>query len=237
MKTSALLAAAAVLAMTGQTWAWGNRGHMMVAAIAYDQLMPSTKKAVDALIRKNKYPINGTLDVSGTNAKKAAFMRAATAPDAIKSTSGFKNDGDDANAAGANASLNIGFSDKLMHRYWHYTDVAFLAAGASGQLPPTPGVTAQERIGVFRGTISDKSKSSALKAYDLIWLLHLVADVHQPLHDVTRVTTGHPEGDRGGNDVMLCLTSMNACKTKMHAYWDDLERIPVMLHSRHERRS
>jgi hypothetical protein len=40
-----------------------------------------------------------------------------------------------------------------------------------------------------------------LKSYDLVWLLHLVGDVHQPLHFTTRVSAGFPTGDAGGNDV------------------------------------
>jgi len=42
-----------------------------------------------------------------------------------------------------------------------------------------------------------------LKSYDLTWLIHLVGDVHQPLHCVARITKGDPEGDKGGNDVKL----------------------------------
>jgi hypothetical protein len=41
-----------------------------------------------------------------------------------------------------------------------------------------------------------------LKSYDLPWLLHLVGDVHQPLHSTTRVSATKPDGDNGGNGMV-----------------------------------
>jgi hypothetical protein len=42
-----------------------------------------------------------------------------------------------------------------------------------------------------------------LKSYDLSWLLHLVGDLHQPLHSTTRVGATDLDGDDGGNGVKL----------------------------------
>jgi hypothetical protein len=60
-----------------------------------------------------------------------------------------------------------------------------------------------------------------LKAYGLVWLLHLVGDVHQPLHAASRFTQADDpkEGDRGGNAVKICTPS---CGGELHAYWDDI---------------
>ena len=220
MKKSGLLATMAVLVPIGSAMAWDNRGHMMVAAIAFDQLTPATKERVSALLALNEYPVNGdNVGVAEANEPKATFMMAATAADAIKSDVNFVNDGDDANAAG-HPDLNIGFSDELMHRYWHFADTAFLAPGTDGTLFETPRVNAQERIRLFRQTLASNAPDG-LKAYDLVWILHLVGDVHQPLHDVSRITADRPKGDRGGNDVKLCLVSTSSCGTKLHSLWDD----------------
>jgi len=215
-----LLVAMAILATVGSAMAWDNRGHMMVAAIAFDQLTPATKARVAALLALNEYPVNGdNAGIAEANEAKAIFMMAATAPDAIKSDSNFVDDGDNANAA-EHPDLNIGFSDDLMHRYWHFADTAFLAPGADGTLFETPRVNAQERIRSLRQILASNAPDE-LKAYDLVWILHLVGDVHQPLHDVSRITTDRPEGDRGGNDVKLCLVSTSSCGTKLHSFWDD----------------
>ena len=52
----------------------------------------------------------------------------------------------------------------------------------------------------------------ALKSYDLSWLLHLVGDVHQPLHASTRVSSTDPGGDAGGN-----LLKLNCAHCELHA--------------------
>src|SRR5262249_37294414 len=83
-------------------------------------------------------------------------------------------------------------------------------------LSPIPTPNAQERIALFRGVLASGS-ADALKSYDLVWLLHLVGDVHQPLHCSTRVSSTHRDGDSGGNDVHLSGTP-----SELHAFWDDL---------------
>jgi hypothetical protein len=51
----------------------------------------------------------------------------------------------------------------------------------------------------------------------MTWLLHLVGDIHQPLHASTRVSSTDPEGDAGGN-----LVKLDCSKCVLHAFWDDL---------------
>ncbi len=63
---------------------------------------------------------------------------------------------------------------------------------------------------------------------EVSWLLHLVGDVHQPLHSSSRVTDREPEGDRGGNDFGLDDFETS----NLHAYWDTiLKRIHRKRHS------
>ena len=67
-------------------------------------------------------------------------------------------------------------------------------------------------------TALGSNKSDKLKSYDLVWLLHLVGDAHQPLHSATRVSSNEHDGDNGGNNVKLCAN----CKDELHAFWDGL---------------
>jgi S1/P1 Nuclease len=48
-------------------------------------------------------------------------------------------------------------------------------------------------------------------------LLHVVGDIHQPLHAITHVTAKSPYGDKGGNNVKL---KKNKVANNLHAYWD-----------------
>jgi S1/P1 Nuclease len=197
--------------------AWFDQGHMMVAAIAYDQLTPKAKTRVAQLLALSKYPTNGMNDAGPADQAKAAFMIAATSPDAIKmDRTHFKDDGQDpTNTRKApNPSRNSGFDDKYMHKYWHYVDIPFSPDGTA--LIQPPDVNARERIGLFRRTIASNAPDE-LKAFDLVWLLHLVGDVHQPLHATSRFTHAGIKGDTGGNDVKLCALP---CKDELHAFWD-----------------
>lgn len=47
-------------------------------------------------------------------------------------------------------------------------------------------------------------------------LIHVVGDIHQPLHTATRTTGDMPEGDKGGNLVVI----HDATAKNLHAYWD-----------------
>ena len=201
--------------------AWNDQGHMMAAAIAYDQLTPKIKTRVAQLLALNKYPTKGTNDASPTDNVKAAFMMAATAPDAIKlDRTQFKDDGEDpTNTKRApDPSRNTGFDDPYMHKYWHYIDLPFSSDGT--KLVQPPKINAQERIALFRKTLASNALDPE-KAFDLVWLLHLVGDIHQPLHAASRFTqTGNKtKGDTGGNAVALCSLP---CSDELHAFWDDV---------------
>ena len=69
----------------------------------------------------------------------------------------------------------------------------------------------------FRAALAS-SQPDEVKSYDLVWLVHMVGDIHQPLHSVTRVTRTAPKGDAGGNRVKL----FGDAAYNLHSYWDDL---------------
>jgi len=201
------------------SYGWDDRGHMMVAAVAYQKLTPKTKARVDALLLLNPDRVNWfALIPPGTSAartKMMIFVIAATWSDRIKSDPDYHTDGPHGGNRPPNdpsASQNIGFDDFARHKYWHFIDVPFSLDGTA--LPPIPTPNAQERITVFRTVVASNS-ADPLKAYDLSWLLHLVGDIHQPLHCVTRVSAASPEGDDGGNGVKLTAPAT------LHAFWDD----------------
>ena len=116
--------------------------------------------------------------------------------------------------AGPESRRNIGYSDHLMHRYWHYVDVFF--SPDHTPLPNTPVPNALTQIAAFRAVLASNAPDE-LKSYDLTWLLHLVGDLHQPLHCTARVTKAEPNGDAGGNKVLL---HCQGCPPKLHAFWD-----------------
>jgi hypothetical protein len=190
---------------------------MVVAYIAYKNLTAETRSQVDALLKLNQKYNEWTDGVPRRQKALAAFLRAATWADCIKMQScapGYTSDGDQP-PGNPTDTRNIGYEDKLMHKYWHYVDQP-IAAGAPGEPAKEPNALTQ--IVLLSGAIhSDESRE--IKSYDLVWLEHLVGDVHQPLHCTSRFTRNHPHGDAGGNLLRFCE---KPCNDKLHLYWDAL---------------
>jgi hypothetical protein len=98
-------------------------------------------------------------------------------------------------------------------------DMPFDAPGDSTPLQQPPSVNAQTEIALLRGALRT-DEPDLLKSYDLVWLEHLVGDVHQPLHCVSRFDAADPNGDSGGNNVKL-KASPDYSDTVLHMLWDD----------------
>lgn len=213
--TPILIGTALALALAAPAGAWNARGHMMVAARAWQALTPQSQKAVTALLRLNPMYKDWIKGVPAAKQAQTAFVRAATWPDDIKSKSahGYVNDHDQ---AGPNGARNIGYADCDQHRYWHFKDQPFSTDGTALQQPTDPN--AETQIRAFTAALADPVTSADVKSYDLVWLIHLVGDVHQPLHAASRFSAAGPHGDRGGNDVQVCDPG---CGGNLHAVWDD----------------
>jgi hypothetical protein len=205
-----------LLLACGQALAWNSVGHMAVAYSAYRQLTPAEQARVAVLLKLNpnyaKWMTYIPAGTSDADRDMYVFMMAATWPDEIKAPgSGYT--GTDTPPKGETVARNTGYSDKQLHKYWHYINMPFSPDGTA--LPAVGGPNAVQKIGVFKKALAG-SKKDAVKSYDLVWTLHLVGDVHQPLHCVTRVTKDAPRGDLGGNLVVVTGTAK-----ELHAFWDD----------------
>jgi S1/P1 nuclease len=229
MKTISRFTALALLFVTlvsVPAYGWSDTGHMAVAYVAYQRLTPQTRSRVNTLVRLNpRYNAWLQRIPSGTSASRRRlmlFMIAATWPDEIKGLPGYIEDG--APGSGGNrppndgtADRNIGYSDMSMHKYWHFVDLPFSTDGTTLEDPPVPN--AETMIAAFRVVLASNSPD-ALKSYDLAWLLHIVGDVHQPLHGAARFTQSHPHGDDGGNKVFV--REGTADPRRLHSFWDGI---------------
>ncbi len=204
--------------------AWGPIGHMTVGYLAYSQLTPPIKARVSALLKLNPdYPTWDKQIPTGTSQEEhdhIIFAIATTWPDDIKGEPQYSDDGSNGGntPGGPDSGRNIGYTDLLRHQYWHFVDTPFSQDGTA--LPSIPAPNAQTQIEAFRAVLKS-DQPDALKSYDLTWLLHLIGDVHQPLHSSTRVSSFDPTGDAGGNFVKL----FGDASSVLHAYWDNLPGI------------
>lgn len=190
--------------------AWNHFGHMTVACVCYEKLTPPVKRRVNELVKLNPLYSDWVQQVSQTQEDKdeQLFMLAATWPDLIKQRPGYTND-----APGSPESYNnIGYADKNMHRSWHF--VYYPYSQDHTPLPALPTPNAETQIAKFQQVLSSPAADD-LKSYDLCYLVHIVGDVHEPLHCITRVTKSSPKGDGGGHDVQLTDSAK-----ELHNYWD-----------------
>jgi hypothetical protein len=218
-----------ILSLSQPLAAWNDFGHMVVASVAYRKLDSRTRARVNKLLAlnpyyKTKWAARIPAGVSKAARKRFIFMLAATWADAIKRDPKYRDDGAEGGnrPTGPESSRNTGYDDFNRHKYWHFVDTPFSQDGTNVSASTIPAPNAETQIMAFRNILRSPSASKELKSYDLVWLLHIVGDVHQPLHCATRVSAAHPEGDAGGNDETFCSVTASRCTGRLHGFWDGI---------------
>jgi hypothetical protein len=193
---------ALLLTMQASAFAWHDTGHMVLAQVAYLRLTPAAKARVDALLLtpQGKRPLiflcagyytPETCEKTYDPVQIAVWM------------DDFRGD-----------SLNDPYAP------WHYIDFNPIFDGVperSNVGPEPDNVLARINWAtnlLRKGTGANKSDAETLG-----FLIHLVGDVHQPLHAATRYSAAHVDGDQGGNLFKLQMPA-EAHITNLHAFWD-----------------
>lgn len=181
-------------------WGWNGAGHRLVAHIAWSNLSPSARQICTQLLHQHAdYPRWADDLPIGSDSALRIFSEASTWADDIRRDPRFSHQEGE-------PTLLKGFPDMDKHSHWHYSD-----ANDSGHDEHLYAALPQ-----LYALLKDARQPAATRAYALVWLLHLVGDAHQPLHNGFRE-------DRGGNEVpILVFSSDNNHSTNLHAFWDDL---------------
>lgn len=95
---------------------------------------------------------------------------------------------------------------------WHYVDVrgGLSHADFLTYLKNDTAVDAYTKLNFLIKELKKKTLAKDEKAFYLKLLIHIVGDIHQPLH------VGHPE-DKGGNDIKVTWLGS---ATNLHSVWD-----------------
>lgn len=97
----------------------------------------------------------------------------------------------------------------------HYIDIPF---SSDGTPLISPGESnAVSAIEEAEAVIQSSSATEVEKGFRLRILLHVIGDLHQPMHAANQFSMSHPHGDKGGN---LLKLGSNSVATNLHAYWD-----------------
>ena len=70
----------------------------------------------------------------------------------------------------------------------------------------------------YKTLTSNMDKNSAERALFARYVVHLLGDIHQPLHSVALFNLTYPTGDIGGNAEKVLL--VNGSTSNFHAFWD-----------------
>jgi hypothetical protein len=200
-----------LLALVIPVNAWNATGHRVIAAIAYDHLTAQARAQADQLIRRHPdYPMFALNAPAEPRARaRAAFVAASIWADQIRGDVRFY---DESRPTAAPTPLLPGFPDMARHATWHYIDVPFSTDGTPLKSQPEPHALSEMRR--ILAELGAPGFNPSRQSYGLVWLLHIVGDVHQPLHCTSRFLTSQPDGDQGGN-----LVFVPPGRT-LHALWD-----------------
>jgi len=208
-------------------FAWDAVGHIAVAGLAYDELSQDQQSRLVAILKKHP---RLNFITEGFSAEEIddrdLVMAAATWPDLARGKTSsrvpkadqIKDNGYEENSP---AVEKVDYRDGLLHRGWHFIDTPLWVGNGSApeQLPPAPAVNAVAVVNVLIRQVKSNEDDKE-RAYDLAWLMHLVGDLHQPLHAVNGISDTLPDGDSGGNSVNITGTTEGA--SELHAFWDDI---------------
>ncbi len=169
---------------------------MVAAAIAFDELMRDDPAVVAEMLRLlAAHPDPGPFQVAidrteGAERDRRLFLETARWPDDVR---GGPDD----------------------HPTWHYR---LRAVGkADGVATKGSGV---EALALNLSVARDPRAPAADRAVALCWILHVVADLHQPLHSAERIAPDWPQGDEGGSKAFV-RDSVTGKPVSLHWFWDD----------------
>lgn len=98
---------------------------------------------------------------------------------------------------------------------WHYANVPLFLEGPIH--PTQDGGQVVEALEQNLEILKSEASSDADKAVALAWVVHILGDIHQPLHAATAYSPQFPEGDRGGNEYHIRYQEE---ETNLHSFWD-----------------
>ena len=211
MKIKILLSVLLLMLFAAKARAWNATGHMTVAELAWRSLSSGERTKISILLRQHPHyaELLAAEAPAEANLDEWVFLRASIWPDLVR-------------------PAYPGKPPKPTHitdynrPSWHFSSIPFvtpadLATIKLSDHPPTE-TNIVERLPVVEATLKSPQTSPSERAVALAWYLHLMGDLHQPLHCATWISPEYPKGDRGGNEVAI---QPRSAAVKLHAFWDD----------------
>lgn len=202
----ALFALVTALSLLGASPAlcWNNQGHMATGAIAYDVLARSDPRTLNSILDFAKFlPQRERMDAALQGLAGSAYDRGvleylARWPDDVR-------------------------GGPYDHPDWHYAVQVISLQWAP--LHFTVG-RARQAYDASMAALGNARTSPRDKAIAAAWILHIVGDIHQPLHTATRlVLPNFAMTDRTGVSGFVRLAPDGPART-LHDAWDGAADLP-----------
>lgn len=199
----ALLAAWSLGAAPAPAAAWTRPGHMVIAAIAFDDLEASDPAIVDRVVALlDSHPDRGPFEVAedrseGRERALRLMMECARWPDDARMT---------------------GYDQPS----WHLEMKPVVWAGDPPAVLPEDRVAMDgvEAFALNARVMANRAATPSQRAVALCWVMHLAGDVHQPLHTAQLFSSRYPNGDKAGS-LQFVIDPLTGRPENLHWFWDD----------------
>ena len=192
---------------TAGTQAWDHPAHMTTAAIAFIEIEKANPELADALeLVFMKHPDTSPFwvaagDTRGRERSRRMFIEGARWADDTKGT----------------------IHDRPT---WHTArwpimtdDAPHEAKAAAEGREGRPAGQAIEALVMNYAMLSSAETNNSERASALTWLLHLVGDIHQPLHVSDQYSKAFPAGN-GAGTLEYVMDPVNGIPMPLHLLWD-----------------
>lgn len=173
-------------------YAWGPDGHEVVARVAYDRLSPDLRSKFDAIMQGGKGLQVTYVDNRGRehSCRARTIDQLANWPDCVRYGGRFADTYDT-----------------------HFNDIPFCPKPPAAKTPAS-ACKASACATRFLSLKLAEIKAPGTKPFDraaaLAFVVHIVGDMHQPLHMINN-------NDKGGNDIRA---TFDGDGTSLHKVWD-----------------
>ena len=215
-RLSAVAIATCMAILPLKTFAWDHPGHMTTAVIAFAEIEKARPDLIDKiglLLMKHPSPAPfwvATVGARGKERTRRMFIEASRWPDDAKFT----------------------HDDKPT---WHTARWSILADDASPEAKELvdsrkgrPIGNALEALALNAGMLSNPESQPFERALALSWVMHIMGDIHQPLHVSDLVSKDFPSGNAAGT-LAYVWDPLADSAMPLHILWDSNSRRSTKL--------
>ncbi len=207
------------LSLSSTALSWNSDGHVLIVDLAVDNLSPAKTRELEHIARKleTTFETDRRLYLLNTYRTASDIAKIAIFADRVR----------DIPLVDLFAQWDLSVPEPLAAyatentSNWHYKTQAFYSG--ADEAPQCDLSEETDIASVYPLLLEsyEQAEDEVSKAILLAFIIHFVADAHQPMHGISRVDR-ECVSDRGGNNFCAAERGFgNRCETNLHALWDN----------------